>query len=262
MEVTGYPQGAPCWFELSTTDEGAALRFYSAVFGWTDNPQPMGEGMGSYHQQQLRGLNVAAISAQQPEEAQQGIPPHWSVYLAVTDVDAVARKVGPAGGQVIMEPLDVMEHGRMALIADPTGGMVGLWQARAHTGAQLIREPNTISWAELMTRDAPRATAFFEQVLGVTSQVAPMEGGAPYTLLRANGQDAAGVMTMTPEMGQMPVVWGIYFEVDDTDRCVARAQELGATVLQPPTDIMPGRFAMLQDPQGAVFGVIKSNPPA
>ncbi|MSQ35658.1 MAG: VOC family protein [Dehalococcoidia bacterium] len=84
--------------------------------------------------------------------------------------------------------------------------------------------------------------------------------GTPYTLLRADGQDVAGVMTMTTEMGDVPPYWGIYIEVADTDACAARARQLGATVLQPPTDIVPGRFAMLQDPQGAVFGVIKSNP--
>lgn len=159
MDITQHAEGAPCWFELSTSDEAAALRFYSALFGWTDQAEPMGEGMGSYHMQQLRGLNVAAISQQQPDEAQQGVPSHWSVYLNVADVDGAAAKVSAAGGQVVMPAMDVMDHGRMALIGDPTGGMVGLWQALAHTGAGVMREPNAMTWAELMTKDAARAAA-------------------------------------------------------------------------------------------------------
>lgn len=134
MRMTSIKQGIPSWAELSTTDEQAALAFYGQLFGWADDPRPMGEGMGDYHMQTLDGEMAAAIAMQQPMEKEQGIPPHWSVYLAVDNVDAVVAKVEGAEGQVFMPPMDVMESGRMAVIADPTGAAVGLWQAKAHQG--------------------------------------------------------------------------------------------------------------------------------
>jgi len=120
---TTYAEGAPSWFELSTNDEAAALRFYGALFGWRDDPQPMGEGMGAYHHQRLDGQKVAAISAQMPQEAQQGVPPHWSVYLNVRDVDAAAARAAAAGGQVLMAPMDVM--------VDSTGQRNSAWSLSA-----------------------------------------------------------------------------------------------------------------------------------
>ncbi len=258
MQVTAHAHGTPSWFGLSTSDEAAALRFYGELFGWADSPNPIGEGMGDYHMQKLDGADVGAISQQQPDEVAQGIPPHWNVHLSVDNVDTTVDRVRAAGGQVLAEPFNVMEYGRMAVVADPTGGVVCLWQAGSHPGAGVMREPNSVAWAELLTNDADRAATFYDQALGLTPEVAPVAGGQPYTMLRAGGQDVDGVMTMTPEMGQHPPSWMIYFEVEDAAQCVERAQQLGATVLQPPTDIPSGRFAMLRDPQGAVFGVIKS----
>ena len=259
MQVSEHRQGVPSWVELSTTDVEGALRFYGGLFGWGDDPRPMPQG-GDYHMQQLEGDNVAAISPQQDEERAQHIPPHWGTYLAVNDVDQAAARVAAAGGQLLMPPMDVMDSGRMAIVADPTGGAVGLWQAKQHTGFGRIREPGAETWAELMTDDPERAAAFFRAVLEVPTEVMPMEGAEPYTLLGPAGEQGAGIMRKPPEMGEMPNVWGVYFEVADTDASAARARELGGTVLSEPMDIMPGRIAMVQDPQGAIFGIIKSNP--
>ncbi|MCC6236062.1 MAG: VOC family protein [Dehalococcoidia bacterium] len=263
MKLTAVREGAPSWVELSTSDEAAAIDFYSQLLGWTDYAAPMPEesGGGAYHMAQIDGDNIGGIAAQQPQEVAQGVPPHWSVYMAVDDLDATLAKVGEAGGQVLMPAMDVMDIGRMSFIMDPTGAPLGLWQAKLHKGFGRYGEPGAVTWTELMTSDAAAAQAFFERVLGVEAQPLDMEGTA-YTILRAGDaqNEASGLMGKTEEMASMPNVWAVYFEVEDTDASAAKASELGATILEQPTDIPPGRFAIIQDPQGAVFGIIKSNP--
>lgn len=263
MKLTSIKQGAASWVELSTSDEDAALAFYTGLFGWKDQSEPMPAeaGGGAYHMAQIDGANIAGLSKQQPMEVEQGVPPHWSVYLAVDDVDATVAKVTGAGGNVLVPSMDVMDFGRMAFITDPTGAPVGLWQAKSHQGFGLYGEPGAVTWCELLTSDAGAAQKFFEGVLGVTAETLDMDG-QPYTLLHAGEaqNETTGLMAKTEMMGNMPNVWAVYFEVADTDACVAAAKGLGATILQEPMDIAPGRFAMIQDPQGAVFGVIKSDP--
>lgn len=263
MKLTTIRQGAPSWVELSTSDEEGALKFYTSLFGWTDHAEPMPAeaGGGAYHMPQIDGDYILGLSKQQPDEAAQGIPPHFSVYLAVDDVDATLAKVEGAGGRVLVPAMEVMESGRMAVITDPTGAPVGLWQAKQHQGFGRFGEVGAVCWCELLTSDPEAASAFFAKIVGVNPETSDM-GGSPYTLLKAGDaqNEVSGVMAKTEMMGNMPNTWAVYFEVADTDACVASAQSLGATVLQEPMDIPPGRFAMIQDPQGAIFGVIKSNP--
>ncbi|MFA7297390.1 MAG: VOC family protein [Dehalococcoidia bacterium] len=258
MHIERFKQGWPAWVELMTSDDAAAMEFYRELFGWRDVATEIPGGV--YHTAHLDDDAIAGLGVQNPDEVARGIPPHWSVYLAVDDVEATASLVAGAGGQVMLPPMDVMGLGRMAIIADPTGGIVGLWQGQMMPGFARHSEPGSVTWCELMTDDAPRAAAFFVSTLGVQSSETDMGGGHAYIMFGPDGEHMAGIMTKTPEMGPMPNVWGVYFEVADTDATVARAQGLGATVLQPPTDITPGRFAMIADPQGAIFGIIASNP--
>lgn len=265
MKVTKHAQGRPSWVELMTTDEPAALAFYAGVFGWTDDPAPIPAFEdypgGTYHQQRLDGDLVAAISKQDEAERAQGVPAHWTIYFAVDDAEQVAGRVAAAGGAVIVPPMDVMEYGRMAVIADPTGAVVGLWQARTHTGFGRIDEPGAVTWCELMTDNADRAAAFLRTVLEVPSEPMPVPPGAPpYTLLGPEKGQHAGIMGKGPDMAHVPNMWSVYFEVADTDAALAKAVALGGTVVREPMDIPPGRFAVLADPQGAVFCIIKSNP--
>lgn len=161
------------------------------------------------------------------------MPPHWSVYFAVDNVETVAGKVPGAGSQVIVPPMDVMDLGRMAIVADPTGAPIGLWEAKLHKGFSRRDEPGSVSWCELLTDEAAQATAFFTTILDVPAAEMAMQGYS-YTLLGPEDGRGAGIM--------------------------AKARDLGATVMTEPVDIMPGRWAMIADPQGAVFGIIKSNP--
>jgi len=254
VKVTSHAQGTPSWFELSTTDPDGAARLYGQLFGWSDDPQPIPDGP-AYHMQRIEGDAVAAISPQMPGEVEQGLPPHWNVYITVDDLDATAGKVEAAGGSILMPPMDVMDVGRMAVISDPTGGVVCLWEAKAHIGAERVGEPGTIAWAELATTDPERAAAFFRELLGVETEVNPMPEGEPYTVMKAGGEEVAGIMKMPAEMQGMPPMWSPYFGVEDVDACVERAQSLGLQVAVPGMDIPEGRFAVLVDPQQAAFGI-------
>ena len=262
MKLSGIKQGAPSWVELSTSDEEGALKFYTEIFGWKDDPQPLPAevGGGAYHMAQIDGDYVAGLSKQQPDEAQQNIPPHWNIYLAVDDVDAAVAKVEGAKGRVLMPSMDVLDSGRMAIVMDPTGAPIGLWQAKQHQGFGRYGEPGAVVWVELMTEDPEPAGKFFEQVLGVNVEKMPSDSGQPYWLLKAGGEanESSGLMKKTPEMAGMPNTWGVYFEVPDVDAMIDRAKKLGGDVVAGPMDIPEGRFAMVRDPQGAVFGVMKS----
>ena len=263
METANHQQGRPSWAELMTTDPTAATSFYGGLFGWTDDARPIPESDESYHMQMLQGVPVSAIAKLRPEQASMGMPPAWGVYLAVDDVDATVAKVEGAGGKVMLPPMDVMEQGRMAVLVDPTGAVVSLWQARAHQGFGRMNEHGAVTWMELVTDDVPKATAFYRALLGVETQTMPMpEAGFDYTVMGPTGNEGTGVMPKMPQMGEMPNVWAVYFEVDDADAAAARARALGGEVVQEPMDTPPaGRIAMIRDPQGAVFGVIKSMAP-
>ena len=252
-DVTGYTHGQPSWTDLSTTDVDAAKSFYTALFGWSYEDNEMGEGM-VYSMAQLDGKPAGAIFAQQAEQAQQGIPPMWNTYVTVDDADATAVKVTEAGGQVIAGPFDVFDSGRMTLAMDPTGAVIAFWQAKQHIGAHVVAEPGAITWFELMTRDTAAAAQFYADVLGWHAH----EADEGYTMFHVSEDElAGGMMQMDESMAEVPPHWMVYFAVSDCDGTVAKAKELGGSAIVEPTDIPPGRFAVVQDPQGAAFAVIQ-----
>lgn len=252
-EVKRYKQGQFSWAELSTSDEKAALKFYGAMFGWKDDPQPMGPG-AVYHMQQIKDRNACAIMKQRNEEARQGVPPHWNTYVTVDDVDSTVRLVPAAGGRVIAEPFDVFDSGRMAMITDSTGAFLALWQPKKHIGAGIYDEPGALTWFELLTNDPDKAVVFYKSVLGVRSEKMP--GPMEYNLLKVGDKDVAGVFRITKEMGPVPPSWAVYFSVENCDTATNKAKSLGATALMPPKEIPGvGRFSVLKDPQGAVFNL-------
>jgi predicted enzyme related to lactoylglutathione lyase len=175
------------------------------------------------------------------------------------DVDATTAKVEAAGGTVHAPPFDVMDAGRMSVVQDPTGAIILPWQAKSNIGAKLVNEAGTFSWSELMTPDVPKAAAFYNALFGWTTETHG-EGPGAYTEFKLGGNSVAGAMN--PPMPGIPPMWGIYFTVDDTDASVEKAKSLGGAVMNGPMDIEPGRFAVLADPQGAVFNVIKMSEPA
>ena len=260
MKVESYAQGTPCWVELGTSDQEAAKAFYSELFGWSYLDHPMDEhGHDFYSMAQLSGLNVAAIYTHHEGMRMAGTPPHWDIILSVEDVDATAARAAGLGGAVVEEPVNVAEAGRIAVVADPTGGAVGLWQAGRHIGAQVQQEHGSIGWCELLTTDTEAAIGFYTGLLDVESETADMPGGNRYTVYMSGGIPLAGTMAMPEEVRRMniPPHWSVYFQVDSVDETIVKASTLGGTVAVQPFDIPDiGRFSFVLDPQGAGFGLL------
>ncbi len=250
--IEHYDQGTPSWVELVTPDQGAAQGFYAPLFGWSFNDYDMGEA-GHYYIGTIDGDDVAGVSGQMP--GMEGHPAFWGVYLAVDDVDAVTAKVEAAGGKVEAGPFDVNDNGRMSALQDPTGARVNLWQANQTIGTVRANEPGTPIWNEVVTPDIPRAMQFYADVLGMSSEDSPM-GDDTYTVLsNAAGRQIGGAMN--PPMEGVPPHWNVYFNVDDVDATVAKALDLGGSVVAPAFDVPGvGRMAVLADPQGAMFNLM------
>ncbi|HUA95568.1 MAG TPA: VOC family protein [Acidimicrobiales bacterium] len=249
MEIEEYEHGVPSWVDLSAPDLPAARAFYGDLFGW-DVPEGPPEA-GGYSLALVRGKPVAGIGPQMNPDA----PPAWMTYVNVDDADKVAAAVVSAGGQMLVPPMDVMDVGRMGILADPAGAVVGIWQPRTHKGALIVNEPNTLCWNELVTTDVPGATAFYASVFGWAAE--PLGDPPAYYEWRLGGRTIGGLMAKPAEMpAEVPPHWGTYFAVVDTDRTVERIRELGGAVMMGPTDIEPGRFAVAADPAGATFNVI------
>jgi predicted enzyme related to lactoylglutathione lyase len=254
-ERSGYPQGTPSWADIATDDPDAARAFYAGLFGWDweVNPDP---AFGGYSIATLRGKRVVGLAGKMDPSQ----PTAWVTYLAVDDADAFAAAVPGAGGTVVAPPMDIADQGRMALATDPAGAFFGVWQPDAHTGSELVNEPGTPVWNELIAPDMDTAADFYGRTLGIT--FGDMAGSDPsmpvYKLLQVDGRSVGGAMPPMPGMEGLPPHWGIYFEVADTDAAVAKAEELGAKVLSPVQQTPQGPMATLQDPQGGAFAVIAS----
>jgi len=254
---TEYKHGTFSWVDLGTTDSAAAKKFYGALFGWTFDDMPAGPGM-TYTMCKLNGQDAAALYTM--DKSMQGVPPHWASYIAVDDVDAIAKKVTSAGGKVVKEPFDVLDAGRMVVVEDPTGAIVSFWQGKKHIGAGIVNEPGSLTWNELFTNNVDRAGKFYVQTVGWKTESVDMGPMGTYTLFKRAGEDgnAGGMMNIPPNMQGVPPHWLAYFAVADCDASAKKAGELGGKVAVPPTDIPNiGRFAIVQDPQGATFALFK-----
>lgn len=247
---TSYVPGTPSWVDLATPDLAASAGFYSSLFGWDAHDQ--GPEAGHYHMMEKGGVPVAGAGPIMME----GQPPAWTTYISVTDADTSIAKVKAAGGMVFVEPMDVLDVGRMAVFADPSGAAAAVWQPRRHIGAELVNEPGALTWNELSTRDLPAASAFYAEVFGWQSETADM-GGMEYTTWMLDGEQIGGMMAMPAEVpAEVPSYWLAYFGTADCDATVVAATKDGGTLVAGPMDIPAGRFAVLADPVGAMFGVI------
>lgn len=246
-----YPEGTPSWVDLATTDAAGAKAFYAALFGWEFEDIFTDQGV-PYTMASKDGVQVAGLSA----NAQGDLPPTWFTYLSVSDCDACTARAVAAGGSVMMEPMDVMDAGRMSFVIDPTGAHVGLWEARRHRGAALIDEPGAYTWAELYTNDGEAAAAFYRASVGLET-VTDDFGGGPYTMFKAGDRVVGGLLP--PPVEEVPNHWHVYFGVADTDAAVTTVGEAGGEILVGPLDTPVGRMATVHDPFGAAFSVIALN---
>jgi uncharacterized protein len=252
---TGYTPGTFCWVELATSDAAAAKEFYTGVFGWDAEDDEI-PGGGIYTSFKINGKSVGASNQQQEEEAKMGVPPHWNSYISVEDADQAVKIAEGAGATVLAPPFDVMELGRMAVLTDPTGAVVSVWQPRTSIGAQVRDEDNTLSWSELITPDAGKAQTFYGEVFGWEHTDMDMPQGT-YTTSKIGDEWAAGIM----ERGDIPPNWLPYFQVADADATAARATSAGAQALMQPEAVQGvGKIGVFADPQGATFGFIEPEP--
>jgi predicted enzyme related to lactoylglutathione lyase len=253
--VTRHEPGSFSWAELATSDPRGAKEFYGSLFGWSPIDNPMGPGPDDiYTRMQLGGSDVGALYKMIPEQASQGLPPNWLCYVTVSHANDAAKRAKELGGTVIAEPFDVMSYGRMALIQDPTGATLALWQPGTHIGAQLVNEPGALSWCELATRDPDAAGKFYS---GLFEWGLKASTDAPYTEFLREATAVGGMYALGPGAADVPPNWMVYFQTSDCDAVAARAKSLQGEVLVEPKDIPGvGRFAVLQDPQGAAFSVI------
>jgi predicted enzyme related to lactoylglutathione lyase len=257
MEMKQYTPGTFCWTDLATTNTGAAKKFYSELLGIGLKES---EASMPYTLLQVKGKDVAGIGELMKEQKEHGVPPHWLSYVSVANADETAKKAASLGGKILMGAFDVMNHGRMAVIQDPTSAVFALWQPKEHIGANYVAEPGAFCWNELMTTNTDAAGGFYTKLFGWTTKVMPM-GPMQYTVFENGGKPNAGMMAITPDMGPVPPNWMVYFAVDDCDARAKLAEKLGAKNLVPPTDIPDtGRFAAFKDPQGAAFAIIKLVP--
>jgi predicted enzyme related to lactoylglutathione lyase len=251
-----YAPGTPSWVDLGSPDVEASKRFYGQLFGWVANVAPQPEAMG-YTMFALGGKTVAGLGPlMNPQQ-----PPAWSTYVSTENADATAAKVKEAGGQVLVAPMDVMDMGRFAVFMDAGGAAISVWQPKSYQGAELANAPGSFCWNELATRDMEGAKKFYQAVFGWGAKTQSMGGEGSYTEWQLGGKSIAGGMPMGSNFPpQVPPHWLTYFAVEDTDASIAKAQQLGGKSMMPAMDSPAGRFGVLQDPQGAIFAVIKVIP--
>jgi uncharacterized protein len=260
QESVEYKPGTFCWVELGTTDGEAAKKFYTQLFEWDFTDNPVGPS-GVYTILKQNGKDVAALYQMPTEMTSNGVPPHWMSYISVANADESAAKAKSLGATLMKEPSDVYTMGRMAVIQDPTGAMFALWQPGTHPGAGIVNTPNSLCWNELATRDTAKAGEFYSGVFGWEKNVQQM-GPMTYTSFMNGDRPAGGMYEPGPELGDIPPNWMVYFAVADADATLTRATELGGKSCAPVMDVPGvGRMAVMTDPQGAAFAVIKLENP-
>lgn len=263
MITTDYVIGSPCWIELTTSDVDAAVGFYAKVFGW--EAVSAGPETGGYMLLKSEGELIGGLGPKMAVDD----PVAWSVYFNTLDVDASVQRARELGATVLVEPMDVMDLGRMATLADPQGGAVSLWEAYTMPGMERADEPNTLMWAELWTPSQQGAKDFYEGLFSWEFEDVELPGGGGVysTICPAGlGDDRyfGGIMGMDPE--QLPQTdgrgdWHPVFHVADCDAAVAEVKAGGGQVYMGPEDAPGvGRMAVGADPFSAGFVLLTPDP--
>jgi len=242
--------------DLATPDLEAAEKFYGPLLGWEIPELPNSAEMGGYRRAKKNGKDVAGAMPLMEE----GQPPAWSTYVSVDDADAIARAIQENGGTMVAEPMAVASYGRLAIFTDPEGAFFGIWEPADFAGAELVNEPGAFSWNELNTRDAAAAKAFYGRVFGWEFEDRESENAAGYTVCSVDGSRVAGMLHMNDQFpAEIPPHWNTYFTVEDTEAAIEQVKAGGGDSVMGPMDVEVGRIAVVHDPWGAVFSVIRLN---
>ena len=249
------PIGAPCWVDLMTSDNDGARTFYGEVFGW-DAQEPAPE-FGGYFNFTKDGILTAGCMLKQSDNP---MPDAWTTYLATADARATLEAVEANGGQVFVPAMDVGDLGTMAVVADPGGSVIGMWEPKIHRGFGRYGEPGTPGWFDMQTRDYDTCVSFYRDVFAWTTNTLSDTPEFRYTTLRVGDEELAGIMdaaTFLPD--GVPAHWTIVFAVADTDASLAQVVTLGGAVVVPAADSPYGRLATVSDPTGATFSLVSGS---
>ena len=255
--ATSNHHGDFCWVELMTGQLDQSLAYYSSVFGWDPKAHPMGDGQ-DYMMLNVQDDAIAGAFALSTDYLP-GAQACWSAYVLVDNVDELVKQVADLGGQVLREPFDVMGMGRMAVIQDPTGATLSVWQTHGDAGPKTIKQQHGyVGWVELATTDTDLARPFYEKLFGWLANTQVMPGGKEYTTFMNGEEAAAGMYQHDEEMAIDTSYWTIYFTVDSFEAAFAKATQLGGTAVYEPKQVPGvGEFAMLKDPEGVAFSMIQ-----
>jgi predicted enzyme related to lactoylglutathione lyase len=248
---TEYEPGTFSWVELFTPDPDDAKRFYGELFGWQTDASEVAT---------LDGMAVAGIKEQPERQRTAGVPGHWFCYVTVASADETAARVGELGGQVHAGPYDIDGVARVAVVGDPTGAMLGLWEPRGAIGAERVNDVGCLTSNELGTDDVGAASAFYEELFGWSISQVGGEGGPPYWLISHGGAMEGrngGIREYGPGEEDMPPFWGPYFTAASIEDTLERAGELGGDTIMGATEIPAGRFAVVRDAQGVGFSIFE-----
>ncbi len=251
-----HAHGTFCWMDIYLPDTDRGKAFYSAMFGWDWTDTPMGDSGMSYTMFNLDGKTVGAMGPQMPGIYPEGVPPVWMSYLATDDLDRTAERAKSLGAVFHMGPADV-GNGRVALMQDPGGASLFLWQALEFGGADLVRAPHSMVWNELYTRDLGATRSFYSEVFGWEWTGMPMPQGGEYNVASVGDLQFAGVIEMDENWGEIAPHWMVYIQVEDADDAAAKVESLGGDVCVPVTDISVGRFAVVNDDQKGTFTIFE-----
>ena len=243
-----YEPGTFSWVELATSDADAAKAFYGELFGWEYDDNEVGDDF-VYSMATIDGKVVGALFKSEQ-------PPHWNSYITVESVDDAVEKAKEAGAEVVREPMDVMEAGRMAVIQDPSGAPVALWEAKDRIGADLVNSPGALTWNDLMTHDVGKASEFYSEVFGW--EIGEVEGAPDDRVGIRVGEQMNGGMAKLPESAgeQVPPHWLPYFAIDDAEAAAEKVKGAGGEVVAGPIEVPTGKFLVCGDPQGAMFALV------
>ena len=244
-----HPFNTVSWFDLMSPDPARAREFYTGLFGWTY--QVGGPETGHYAMAQLAGRTAAGIGTLAKDSEH---PSAWMVYFNVENAVEAAMAIVASQGLIVLPVMQVMDAGFMALAVDPSGAAFGIWQPVQHPGAQVVSEHGAMGWQECHTRDAQKARDFYTTVFGFRADKVPE---MDYWLFMRGDTHLGGVYRDTRMPAHVPPHWLVYFDVTDTDAAIAKATATGGKLMMPASDTPHGRMAMLADPFGAVFAVIK-----
>lgn len=244
--------GTFVWFDLLTTDPAKAVDFYSHVVGWKAQPFNAEYTMFAGSQGPIGGAMKLPEAA-----AKMGAPPHWTSNVQVENVDATVAEAKKLGGRALVDPNDIPNVGRFAVIADPQGASIQVFKPTEPMSVHDTTKPGEITWGELVTTSHESAFVFYSKLFGwKKSRDFDMGPMGKYTIFSAGEKDAGGMFTKSKDM-TMPPAWLYYVEVPTTlAAAIESAKARGAKLLNGPTEVPGGaHIAQLMDPQGAAFAL-------